>query len=267
MRYSVPGVAALLVAGVQPAVAQLVDTRVDTTPGSGFVADGVISPNEYGPANAYSYTGGGAGFGGTLGAGRLFMDSNSTNLFLGFQAGNFLNDNVAIFINSRAGGFTDADMNDTADGGRNVSSNLCRDVNDVFPAGFLPDYTIIIGSFGIVTFELNAGNTPGHLNFLDFNGAFTGNDPNLAREYTLPLSTLSITGGLDFFVAYCSDSGFLSDETIPVQPFTGGGNPGFDGNGRDINWTNFDRFVIVPTPGAAGLLGLGALIAARRRRA
>lgn len=265
MRNGVIGVAALLAVGASPAMAQLVDTRTDTTPGSGFVADGVISPNEYGPGNAYSYVGGGGGFGGTLGAGRLFMDSNASNLFIGFQPGNALNDNVAIFINSRGGGFTDADMNDTADGGRNVSSNLSRDSNDIFPAGFLPDYTIIIGSFGIVTFELTAGNTPGHLNFLDYNGMFTGNDPNLAREYTLPLSTLSISGGLDFFVAYCSDSGYLSDETIPGQPFTGGGNPGFGGAG-DIHWSNFDRFNVVPAPGAGVLLGIGGLIAARRRR-
>src|SRR5436190_9587790 len=102
MRFTILGVAALAAAASQPAMAQLVDTRTDTTPGSGFVADGVISANEYGPGNAYFYAGGGGGFGGTLGAGSLYMDSNASNIFIGFQPGNALNDNVAIFINSRA---------------------------------------------------------------------------------------------------------------------------------------------------------------------
>ena len=68
-------------------------------------------------------------------------------------------------------------MNDTADPGRNLLTNLTRDVDDPFPVGILPDYGIVIGNFGIVSFELTAGS----LNFIDFNGTFTGNNPSLAR--------------------------------------------------------------------------------------
>lgn len=243
------------------AQAVLIDTRFDLDPGtSNFVKDGVISAAEYGAANSYSYTGGGSGFGGTVGAGTLYMDFSSTNINFGFKAGGNINDNVVIFIDSRAGGFTDATMNDTGDGGRNVSTNLSRDADDVFDPNFLPDYTIVIGSFGIVSFEL----TSGTLNFIDYDGTFTGNDPSVAREYSLSKSSLSIGDGFNFLVGYCSDSGYLSDETIPGQAFTGTGNPGFGSGTND--WSNYNSFQAVPEPGTFAALGVGALVLLRRRK-
>ena len=164
----------------------LVTTHTDTD-ASGATVDGTISANEYGPGNSYSYTGAGGGFGGTLGGGALYFQSDASNLYVGFQPGNNLNDNVVIHLDTRAGGFTDADMNDTADPGRNLISNLTRDVDDPYPVGILPDYGLVIGGFGIVLFELNAGNTPGHLNFLQFDGTFTGNNPALARDRDPPV--------------------------------------------------------------------------------
>ncbi len=252
-----------------PASANLIDTRTDTDAG-GATVNGSLDANEYGPGNAYSYTGGGGGFGGTVGGGALYMNSDNANLYIGFDPGNNLNDNAVILLDTRAGGFTDAQMNDTADPGRNLSSNLTRDVNDTFPAGVLPDFSVVIGQFGIVVFELNAGNTPGHLAFVAFDGTFNGNNPNLVREIALPLGSVGLASGVasnvDFFVAYGSDTNFMSNESIPGMPLNAGGNPGFDNGGNPVDWPNFDRFITAPEPAALALVGVGGLMMFRRRR-
>lgn len=249
------------------ATAGLTDTRTDTTP-TGAVVDGILSPGEYGNG-AYNYAGAGSGFGGTLGNGTLYFDSDATNLYIGFQPGGDLNDNVTILFDTRAGGFTDATMSDTGDGARRNSTELALNADDAFPAGFLADFSIVIGSFGIVSFEL----TGGSLNFIDYSGTFTGNAATF-REYALPLASLGTgpNSNIDFFAAYVSDGGYASNESIPASPaLQANGNPGFgDGQfGGTIGtpgYENFDRFQTVPTPGALALLGLGGLITARRRR-
>ncbi len=249
-----------------PAPGALVDSRTDTTPG-GSTVDGTISANEYGAGNAYSYAGGGGGFGGTVGGGTLYMNSDATNLYIGFQPGNNLNDNAVIWLDTRAGGFFDADMNDVADPGRNLLSNATRDVNDAFPLA--ADFGVVIGGFGIVVFELNAGNSSGHLAFLQFDGTFSGNNPALAREIAIPLASLALTGGVaspvNFWAGYGSDTNFMSNESIPAQPFNAGGNPGFDNGGNELAWPDYDQFVTVPEPASALLLMAGGLLTLRRR--
>ena len=254
----------VLVLGLVPVAgyADLVDTRTDTD-ANGATVDGALGADEYGTGNAYSYTGGGSGFGGTLGNGLLYMNSDATNLYVGFQPGNDLNDNVAILLDTRAGGFTDADMNDNADGGRRASSQQTLNADDAY--SILPDFSIVIGSFGIVSFELAAGGD-GSLIFIDYNGTFTGNDKNLFREYTIPLASIGSGSGsnIDFFAAYVSDSGFNSNESIPAyDALNSGGNPGFDG--PSAGYGNYDRFVTVPEPSALALLALGLIGIARRR--
>lgn len=239
------------------AQAQLVESHTDTT-AAGAVRDQTLSPGEYGNG-AYSYGGGGTGFGGTVGNGRIYMDSDATNLYIGFQAGNGINDLVTILLDTRAGGFTDAGMNDNGDGGRRASTQQSINADDQYAAGFLPDFSVVIGNFGTVFFELTADPNP--INFFDFDG--TTSQP--FREYSIPLATLGLSGGsnVDFFVAYIGDSGYGSNESIPAGPINASDNPGF--SDVSAGYATYDRFV-VPAPGAAAVLGLGGLMASRRRR-
>ena len=244
----------------------LVTSHTDTD-AVGAVVDGVISPNEYGPGNSYSYTGGGTGFAGTLGGGTLYFQSDAANLYFGFQPGNFLNDNLVVHLDTRAGGFTDADMNDTADPGRNLLSNLTPTVDDPFPAGFLPDFGLVVGDFGMVLFELNAGNTPGHLIFKQYDGTFTTNNPALAREIAIPRANLgNPTGAINFLASYGSNTNYMSNESAPTEVFNGGSNPG-DGDGvTPVVREFYDQFNMIPEPSSLALLAIGAIGFLQRRR-
>jgi MYXO-CTERM domain-containing protein len=261
-----------LVALAGVANAALTDTRVDLV-SSGATVDGTLSANEYGPGNSYVYRGAGSGFGGTLGNGAIYFKSDATNLYIGYQAGGNLDNNVVLELDTKAGGFTDATMHDGADGGRRGASDLAKSADDAFPSGFLADYAIIIGNFGIVSFELTGGSVDNSLNFLTYSGQFTGNGQNV-REFSIPLATIGSgsNGNIDFFAALISDSGYASNESIPASPaLQANGNPGF-GDGQfggttgTPGYANFDRFTTVPTPGALALLGLGGLVTGRRRR-
>ena len=66
-----------------------------------------------------------------MGNGSLSFDVVGSNLNIAFTAGAGLNDIVTLYLDTKSGGFTEAQMNDTGDGGRTALSNLTRDVNDV----------------------------------------------------------------------------------------------------------------------------------------
>ncbi len=224
----------------------------------------VLSQSDGASPKIYA-NGGGSGFGGTLGAGSISMDASGGNLNVSFTAGGSLNDNVVIYLDTKSGGFTDSQMNDTADGGRSATSNLTRDVDDVLP--ILPDYGLVVGNFGSVLFELNAGTTAGHLNFLIFNAA-----PNIS----IPLATLGGPTNVDFVAGYASGSMYNSNESLPATT-AGinqlGGNPGFgDGSNGGVNpapsqvvYDNYNRFVI-PEPASLAALAGVALVGLRRRK-
>lgn len=199
--------------------------------------------------------GGGGGFGGTLGNGSISMDVVGPNLLINFVPGNALNDIVGLYLDTRPGGFLDAQMSDTADPGRTVISELTLTKDDTYPAGVRPDFGLAIGNFGSVLFELNAGNTPGHLQFQIFNGA-----PNIV----IPLSLLGNPAKIDFFAGYASGGGYNSNESLPrtTAGANQNGNPGFgDGQFGGLNqgavYDNFDRFRTgIPEPTAVFVWGL-----------
>jgi hypothetical protein len=237
----------------------LIDTRTDTTPG-GAVVDQSLGANEYGPGNSYQYLGGGNGFGGTVGNGALYLESDNANLYIGMQFGNALNDLVAILIDTKAGGFTDATMNDNGDGCRRALTQQTINADDAYDPGFLADYGVCIGNFGNVEFDLSPGNP---ITFLNFDG--TGSQP--FREYAVSLASLGIApgGAVNFFVGYVSDGGFNSNESIPAYgPLNGGANPGFDG--PSPGYGNYDRFNSYPEPSTLALLGFAGFAVIRRRR-
>lgn len=247
--------AAALMCSASLAQAALITTQ--TGSGTTPTKDGALGTDEYGVGNSQVYTGGGAGFGGTLGAGSIYMENDATNLYVAFDPGNDLNDVVGIWLNTQAGGFADSDMSDSGDGSRIVLSDLTLSVDDVFSSGTtsLPDYGLTIGDFGTVLFELNAGSTANHLNFVAFDGTFTTNNPTLVREVVIPLADIGATAGdtIEWFAAYGAGSGFASNESIPVQGFNAGNNLGTDNDGTSlpVNHDNFNSFVtlaVSPAP-------------------
>jgi hypothetical protein len=204
--------------------------------------DGALGTNEYGAGNSQKYAGAGTGFGGVLAGDSIYMAANATNLYLALDPGADLNDNVVIFLNTRAGGFTDADMDDDADGGRSLASNVGPFGNDTFPGmSSAPDFALVIGNFGAVMFELNAGSADGHLEFKSFSGTHTGNSPTLIRENALTWANLDEAGPVpvEFFVAYGAPS-FLSNESVPPSATLNAGlNPG---NTATATYDNHNRF-------------------------
>lgn len=215
----------------------------------------VLSQTDGAAASIYA-NGGGSGFGGTLGGGSFSFDADTGagTISIGFTPNGSLGSNiVALYLDTRTGGFGDADMNDTGDPGRNVLTNLGSFGDEVFPTGMtngLPDYGIAFGGFGSVLFEL----TGGSLNFIAFDAG---------SSVTFNLSDISNPGTIDWFAALSSDTNFLSNESMPADAtLNAGANPGFDSIGT---YTNFNRFV-VPEPSVALLGAFGLLGLLRRRR-
>jgi hypothetical protein len=259
------GAAALVAAAGAASAAQL---QVETDPdpaSSSAVVDGVINMGEY--AAVYS-NGAGSGFGGPLGSGSIHMDSDGSNLQIGLDLGSNLSDGnnanvVAIWFDSAPGGFNEADMNDEGDGARRALSNFFGgDAGNItFPFG--ADQGLVFSDFGAVFFQL-AG-SPDQLQFISFDGSQSGSGDN-DREASIPLSEFG-SNTINFWSALTGDSGFGSNETLPQQgDYNAIDNPGFNGDGNDFVWENWNTFV-VPTPGAATLLGLAGLAGLRRRRA
>lgn len=216
----------------------------------------------------YNYTGAGSGFGGFVGGGTITLDTDATNLYIRFTGGaGPFNDTLTIWLDTKAGGFTDATMNDANDGSRRALTNLAANADDAFDPNFLPDFGITQGgTFGTVFFSLADSEPDGFIDFIDYQG--TG-PLTSATGYAIPLATLGAGPGsnIDFMVGYISDSGYMSNESIPAfDPLQNFGNPGFGDSGTP-GIGNFDRLVVVPTPGALALAGMAGLVVARRRRA
>jgi hypothetical protein len=260
---------AILACMVLEAPAALVTTHVDANFNDGATVDGDISGGEY---VSYSYTGGGDGFGGPLGNGTLYFESDSTSLYIGASIAGGLSSNiVAVFLDTQAGGFADdSAMGDFADGGRHVASNLTKDAQDNFPVA--ADYVLQFGNGFTNVFRLKTES----LDFIAPTSAGTGGNSGAgSREASIPLSTLGIApgGNVDFFAVLISDTGFSSSEGIPNPNF--GASPGFGSSSTPVNWPDYHRFTTAAVPEASAVLaipiaavvgGLGRLLVGRRGR-
>jgi hypothetical protein len=209
-----------------------------------------------GPSLQTFSNGGGIGFGGGLGAGSIGMQISSGNLIVNFTPGSagFGGNRVVVYLDTQTGSITDAAMSDFT--GMDINRRLVSDPQSgntvVHPIG--ADVGIIFyndGSNRAVAYTLSAGTMP----FLFFNSS--------ANSVTLPLSSIgNPINQIDFFALLTSGTQFLSNESLPASTVNSSSNPGFGGAS---NFNNFNRY-LVPTPGAAALLGLGGLAVARRRR-
>jgi hypothetical protein len=110
--------------------------------------------------------------------------------------------------------------------------------------------------------------------------AVTAGQPLLSTggiEVFIPYAALGLSQGQTFLLSAHvtnGDHNYLSNQfagSMPVGQGNLGGNGtgGFTGDVGQINLNNFagDQFITVPAPSAMALLGLGGLVAARRRRA
>ncbi|CAN5716159.1 hypothetical protein BH11PLA1_BH11PLA1_11210 [soil metagenome] len=250
----------------------LVTTRTEANQAAPRAVDNVLGVNEYGPGNGQSYGGNNAtGFGGPVGNGTLYMGASATNLQVGFTPGANLNDIFCIYFSvntSASQSFLASNQSDNGDGSRRVSTGAAA--NGVVTYPIAVQYTLVFGNFGAVLFALrpDSGN-PAQIQFLNFDGAASG--ASNFRETSISLASIGATSSstIDFFGILASDSRYLSNESMPSSnvwsgALDGGTNPGF--NPGTLTVSDYNRFQ-VPTPGAAALLGLGGLVATRRRRA
>lgn len=101
---------------------------------------------------------------------------------------------------------------------------------------------------------------------------------NAGLEFTIPYAALGLAPGQSFLLSANIGNGdynYLSNQFAGGLP-VGQSNLGSDGNGgfvssgySAINLNNYagDQFILVPAPSSMALMGLGGLLAARRRRA
>ena len=270
MKLSLRSLALALPLLAVTAPAQLNRTITDASTGTiATTPSDTLGTDEYGVGNGQSVTGSGrSGFSGAVGLSNLYLDTDTTNIQFGFDAGGDLNDNYVLYRDTRDGGFTDAQMSDpdTTDGGRQAVTNPVRDSSLVFDASFVPDFAVVFGNFGTVAFEL----TGGSLNFISpFDGTPNNTDPTLFRESVFSRASLGIgtDATFDFVGIYTSGTGFLSNESLAGD--LGGDNPGFGAAGTPVSLTQYDRFTTaapVPEPATMAILGLGAAALLRRRR-
>ncbi len=226
------------------------------------VLDGVISSDEYGPGNSYSFSGGGSGFGGQFGNATMYMKASVANLYIAFENLGVPTDanQYLIYFNTRSGGFqpNGTDMDDASDAGRSNVSRMSRDGADsvTFHDGATtasPDFALLLnnrsesdGGFAALLELAPAGQQH---NLLTMQRSALGAS---VIEFAIPLSTLGLSPGdsVDFAAFNISATGFLSNEGIPATGL--GSNPGF-ADGQSNEFADFHRFTTFSAGPQVGL--------------
>ena len=207
--------------------------------------------------------------------------------------GNF--NKIWIFLDAVAGG-ENVLANDNVDGGFgeiNAMAGL------TFDAGFEPAIRAEVGSgfFGIRYADLIdntggdifTGGGPGDLPLAGAAGGFGitsgwDNSNVLGVDGASAAGALTATTGFEFSIDMLAafgeipsqvgisviisndNGGFLSNQVLGETGIGGGGNLG---GGANVNFNNIagNQFAVIPAPASMALLGMGGLVAARRRRA
>lgn len=180
-----------------------------------------------------TYNGNGnTGFGGTLGSGDITINDGGTTINFTFNAGASFNDELVIYIDSEAGGFTNTStFNDGGSGDllRNSISGFDGSNRTTvnFPSGFEADFAIALNTGFAGLWELSA--TGAHTFITNANIANpSGNTYTFDVDFA-DLNTTDIQEAFRLVATYLNGSNvFRSNEAIG-DGITGG-NPGSNGN-------------------------------------
>lgn len=240
--------------------AALISTHTDADLASP-VLDGIISPNEYGPANTFAYTGGGTGFGSNqLGRATMYLKSDVTNLFVAFDniAINTDSNQTLVYVHTRSGGYqTSGEMNDFTDQGRRNASILS--VSGTESMTFENAGTSNKADFALC-FNNRLVASGGFSALFDLRGTgFThGIVPHLRSaigssnlEFRLPRAALglAISGTVDVATFMVSGTGYMADGGHPRNTTN---EIGF-GVGQLNTFRDFHRFAVTDISPPSGL--------------
>ena len=197
--------------------------------------DGTVNTDEY-PGDVIGNEN--TGFGGTLGMGKIYIDSDTDldaegNLLFGFERGTDLfNDSIVIYIDAVTGGLADTtSLTDEGDDSRRAISGHSSSGHTTitFPAGFEADYAIVWRYDYAGLFSLSTGTITWVKNLSL--GATPGNAASSYEFSGLTLADLGLVIGddFDFVASYINGStGFRADEAVGIG--VASGNPGYDGD-------------------------------------
>ncbi len=218
--------------------------------GAGAVVNGTLAAHEYGPANSYAFTGGGAGFGGMLGSATLYVKSDASHVYFGFSSlgvpgGN--PDRVVVYLHTRPGGFQpNGQMSDVTDASRSNATFLSATAPErvIFRDGAVSnsaDFALVIlnrtNGFSRL-YELRGAGTA-HVEIAHYAAGRGTPTP----EFGVSRAALGLggTGAVELVAIALSETGFLSNEAIPALGMST--NPGFYTSGS-IVYSNFHRFEV-----------------------
>ncbi len=192
----------------------------------------------------------GNGVAGAVGDATLALSNNTTTVYANFVKGigSFV-DNLVIFVDSSAGGFTSTSR--FSDKGNALESSISgfkvsRSVA-TFAPGFAADYAIALGvNSGSAVYKLVDDATGTHLELvrsgLNFVHTDTPNNPSYSFQFDwadIGLPSLS-TNFFKFETSYITGNGNRS-----LQSFEGlTGNVGYD----FVTFTNYDTYGVQPVP-------------------
>ncbi len=220
-----------------------------------LAATTLLAPLAAHAQTTHAYAGNGeTGFSGYLGKGSLTVTRDKTGnitFSLAPHSGNLGGNGVALYIDSRAGGFADtSQFSDNGDPGHEIVSGANTGANPhingthkpsrslvKFPPGFKADYAISFEGSFVGLFKLAAGKN----NSL----VYVMGAGQKAAPYTLtiPGSKIGVSPGQSFkFVASLlnGNGAYRSNETLgTITPGSTQPVPGFN---RSVTFTSFDTF-------------------------